>query len=259
MTDPSENTPAHFKDKDAIGHVAEAQAQGVIASAEIHGLEIPGYISAGADAARETAIALLLIWAIIDPPFSPVASRFLPIVLKMLAVFAFGWSIWKAGRSAWLGWFRLERLHRILEQEKWEIEHHRPQERSELGALYATKGFEGKLLEDVLDVLMADDNRLLRVMIEEELGLSLASYEHPLKQGLGAFLGAVSASLVCLAAFFLYPSLGVVAGASLVIVIASAVLASHAQNRWAPAIIWNIGLGALSFGCVYFLLLYLYT
>lgn len=258
MTDPTENTPAHFKDKDAIGHVAEAQAQGVIASAEIHGLEIPGYISAGADAARETAIALLLIWTILIP-FNPLSSHFLPIVLQMLAVFAFGWSIWKGGRSAWLGWFRLERLHRILEQEKWEIEHHRPQERSELGALYATKGFEGKLLEDVLDVLMADDNRLLRVMVEEELGLSLASYEHPLKQGLGAFLGAVSASLVCLAAFLLYPSLGLVAGSFLVMVIASAVLASHAQNRWAPAIIWNIGLGALSFGCVYFLHVYFST
>ncbi len=90
------------------------------------------------------------------------------------------------GRSAWLGWSRLERLHRILAQEKWEIEHNREQEREELGVLYAAKGFEGKLLEDVLDVLMADGDRLLKVMVEEELGLTLESQVHPLKQGLGA-------------------------------------------------------------------------
>lgn len=257
MTDtikPKPIPPSHFKDKDAIGHVAEAQAQGMIASTEIHGLETPGYISAAADSARETAIVLLLIWGVIAPFVHSFASIF-----EMLAVFTCGWALWKAGRSSWLGWFRLERLHRILEQEKWEIEHHRQQERSELGVLYAAKGFEGKLLEEVLDVLMADDSRLLRVMVEEELGLSLASYEHPLKQGLGAFLGVILASVLCYIALFFNLQFGIAIGSLITIAIASAVLAYHAQNRWVPAIVWNVGLGALSFGCVYFLHLYFFT
>lgn len=247
MTVSSEK-PSHFKDKDAIGHVVEAQAQGIIASTEIHGLETPGYISAAADAAREAALLLALLWGILAPLHLTLATT-----LEMLAVFAFGLSLWKGGRSAWLGWFRLERLHRILEQEKWEIEHHRQQERSELKELYAAKGFEGKLLEEVLDVLMADDNRLLRVMVEEELGLSLASYEHPLKQGVGAFLGALGASVICLLALIVLPSFGLLIGALLILAISGAVLAYHAQNRWVPAMVWNMGLGGLSFGCVYFL------
>src|SRR5262249_17492251 len=144
MTNESPNVnPSHFKGKDAIEHVAEAQAQGIIASAEIHGTEIPGHISAATDAARETGLVLALVWVIL-------AFLQLPffVIALFIDIFACGWILWKMGRSAWLGWFRLERLHRIVAQEKWEIEHHRQQEREELKALYAAKGFEGKLLED---------------------------------------------------------------------------------------------------------------
>lgn len=242
--------PSHFKGKEAIGHVVEAQAQGLIASAEIHGTEVPGHISAAADAARETALALLLLWCIL-------ATLNLSNTLPLLALFGCGWTIWKFGRSAWLGWARLERLHRVLAQERWEIEHHRQQERDELRELYAAKGFEGKLLEDVLDVLMADDSRLLRVMVEEELGLSLESHEHPLQQGLGACIGSLAAVLMCLGGLFIYGSYGIIAAAFLAIGISGAISAHHSQNRWVPAIVWNMGIAALTFGSVYFLSHYL--
>lgn len=225
-------TPIHFKDKDAIGHVVEAQARGIISAAEIHGIETPGSISAGADAARDTALVLLLFY-----PFLP-----LPFLPSFLA----GWIFWKIGRAAWYGWARLERLHRILEQEKWEIEHNRAQEREELKELYRAKGFEGKLLEDVLDVLMADQDRLLRVMVEEELGLSLENVEHPLKQGIGAGIGAFFAALIVLGTpFYLVSSL-------LTIGAASAVLTHYAQNRLIPALVWNIALGLVSLGLSYY-------
>ena len=174
---PQNYSPSHFKGKDAIIHVAEAQAQGILAAAEIHGTEMSGYLAAGTDAARETALALLLIWVALVQLAIPSHQ-----MLYILAIFSAGWLIWKVGRSAWLGWSHLERMHRIVEQEKWEIEHHRQQERDELRVLYATKGFEGKLLEDVLDVLMADNDRLLRVMVEEELGLSLKNMSIPLSK-----------------------------------------------------------------------------
>ena len=246
-------TPSHFKGKEAIGHVIEAQAQGIISSAEIHGTEIPGHLSAASDAARETAIAMALVWVILASLDIPVNTT-----LLLLGLFAGGWILWKAGRGAWLGWFRLERLHRVVAQEKWEIEHHRQQERDELRALYAAKGFEGKLLEDVLDVLMADSDRLLRVMVEEELGLSLESHEHPLKQCLGAAFGALIAALICCAAYFIYPPIGLLAGAILVMGSAAALAARHEGNRLIPAIVWNIGLGAVAFGFVYFMLGYLF-
>lgn len=248
-TPPS--TPSHFKGKDAVGHVAEAQAQGIISSAEIHGTEIPGHISAGSDAARESAVVLALFWNFL-------AAFSIPSTLLIVSIFAGGWILWKAGRSAWLGWSRLERLHRVIAQEKWEIEHNRPQEKAELRALYAAKGFEGKLLDDVIDVLMADGDRLLRVMVEEELGLSLESHEHPLKQSLGAAIGALVSSLVCVAAFFVYPPLGLLIGAVAMLACSAAIAAYHEGNKIIPAIIWNIGIGAISFGFVFFITQYVF-
>ncbi len=249
MSPHSHKGPAHFKGKDALEHVIEAQAEGLISAAEIHGTEIPGYLAAACDAARESALLLPLLWLLL---------AFLKIsllnILTVLSIFASGWLLWKLGRSAWLGWFRLERLHRVLEQERWEIEHHRQQERDELRVLYAAKGFDGKLLEDVLDVLMADDARLLKVMVEEELGLSLASHEHPLKQGLGAAVGVLISSMICLGLLWLWPGYGIFIGAFLMTATASYLLARLALNEVIPAIIWNLGLAVLVFGWVYFLL-----
>ena len=254
MNSPNEQGPAHFKGKEAIEHVAEAQALGIISSSEVHGTEIPGHLSAAADAARESALILPLLWTILMHVGLPLMT-----ILPVLAIFSVGWIVWKTARSAWLGWFRLERLHRVLEQEKWEIEHHRQQERDELRVLYAAKGFEGKLLEDVLDVLMADNDRLLRVMIEEELGLSLESQEHPLQQGIGAGIGALLSSLVCLLFFWLWPHTGILIGGALMMSASAALSAYHAKNRMIPSVVWNLGLGALSFGFVYFLLEYFFA
>lgn len=231
---------SHFKDKDAIGHVAEAQAKGVISAAEIHGIETPGYISAAADAARDIGVIFLLL---------------IPLMPKIphLAVFFLGYIAWRTGRAAWLGWARLERLHRVLEQERWEIEHNRAQEKDELRELYRAKGFEGKLLEDVLGVLMADGDRLLRVMVEEELGLSLENVEHPLKQALGACFGAALAVGFILLSFT-FGFFGGVIASCITIGVAAAILASFSQNRLVPAVTWNIALGLLAFGLTYFTL-----
>ncbi len=250
----NELPPAHFQGKDAITHVVEAQAAGLAAASEIHGTETPGHISAGADAARETALALLLLWITLKYFDIPPAQ-----ILSAAAVFGTGWIVWKTGRSVWLGWSRLERLHRIVAQEKYEIDHHRKQEREELKELYAAKGFEGKLLEDVLDVLMADDERLLRIMVEEELGLTLATHEHPLKQGFGAFIGSLVAVLVCLFSYFLTNSWGMMYGAVLIIALSGGLLAYHSKNRLAPAIIWNVGISLLAFGFVFFLSNFFFT
>lgn len=240
---------AHFKGKEALEHVAEMQAEGMISASEIHGTELPGHISAGTDAGRETVLLMLLLWTILSK--LSVSNN---IIVMTLFIFALGFLVWKTGRSAWLGWSRLERLHRVLGQEKWEIEHNRLQERDELRALYALKGFEGKLLEDVLDVLMADEERLLRVMVEEELGLSLQSHEHPLKQALGAFTGTIISAVVCFFLFFFFNGYGIITGTFLVIALSATISAYYEDNRIIPAIVWNLGLGVFSFAFVYFLM-----
>lgn len=251
MNSENKTLPEHFKGKEAVEHVAEAQAQGIVSAAEIHGIEIPGYVSSGADSARETAIVLLLIWCLLYPSAIP-----FPTSLKLLLVFSLGWALWKGGRSAWLGWSRLERLHRILEQERWEIQHHRQQEKSELKALYAAKGLEGKLLDDVIEVMMADDNRLLRIMVEEELGLTLASTEHPLQQGLGAVAGCTIAASFCLLGLYFFSTIGILLSACAMVGICGFILAYYSENRLIPAVIWNLGIATLAFGSTYFFLNY---
>jgi len=239
----------HFKGKTAVKHVAEAQARGIIAAAEIHGTEIPGSISSATDAARQTVILLLLsqtllaYWNILPKQ-----------ILASLFLLSFGWLIWMAGRSAWLGWARLERLHRILEEERWEIEHNREQEREELQALYEAKGFQGKLLDDVMDVLMADGDRLLKIMIEEELGLSLEVDEHPLKQSLGAACGTILAASLVLLFYYFWSTNGLYLASMAAILVSSGLSAHFQGNRLISTIIWNLGLNFLAVASMYFLL-----
>ncbi len=243
--------PAHFKGKEAIEHVVEAQAQGIVSSVEMHGAEIPGHLSAGCDAAKETAIFMTFLWLICQHLHFSYSFTF-----YLLAISLGGWILWKAGRSAWLGWARLERLHRIVAQEKWEIEHNRSQEREELKILYAAKGFEGPLLEDVMDVLMADGDRLLRIMVQEELGLSLANYEHPLKQGLGAAIGSLASASLCLGFYFFWPVLFWL-GSFIVISCATSLAAFREHNKIIHAVVWNLALACLAFSFVYLMLIYL--
>jgi len=240
-------TPTHFEGKEAIEHVINVQTRGKLASQEIHGAETPGHISSAADAARDTSVVYLLISVLF-------MYRSLPQehILPLTALFTLGWITWKMGRSAWLGWMRLERLHRLVSEEKWEIEHHREQERDELRVLYRAKGFEGKLLEDVLNVLMADSDRLLLVMLEEELGLTLEKQEHPLKQGLGAGLGALFAFTISACLFVIVPSYGLIIGAFLTIAVAGWVSAHFEKNRRIAATLWNLGLATIAFSMSYF-------
>ena len=242
-------TPSHFKGKDAIAHVAEAQVEGIIATAEIHGTETPGYLSAAADGMRNTALTLLILASFISH-FHFMRSN----SIEILSILALSWLVWFCGRSAWLGWARLERLHRVVAQEKWEIEHHRQQERDELKALYNAKGFTGKLLEDVVDVLMADGDRLLKVMVEEEMGLTLKSQDHPLKQALWAFCGSLIGAGLVILGYGILPSQGAAIGAAIAVTLGAISTAYHAGNQIIPACIWNLGLLALAYGTVVFLL-----
>lgn len=233
--------PSHFQGKEALQHVLDARRKGQAAVAETHGLELPGHYSAAADAAKETAFLLLILSLL----FQGATALFFLLLLL-------GWAIWKTGRSAILGWGRLERLHRLIEEERWEIEHHRPQEKEELKAFYSAKGFSGKMLDEVVDVLMADDNRLLQVMLEEELGLHLESVEHPLKQAAGALLGVLGAALIFSFGFFLSPHWGIAASTALVIALSAGTTAQLEKNHPLPAIVWNLAVAALAAGVAYF-------
>ena len=251
MKPPSPSSD-HFKGKSVAEHLKEARLKGSIASGEIHGTELPGHISAAADSTKDTACALLIFWA--------VASAFITnqsILLPLFATFAFGWIVWKAGRSALLGYGRLERLHRVIEEERWEIQHNREQEKQELREMYEVKGFSGQLLDEVVDVLMADDNRLLRVMLEEELGLSLEVYEHPLKQAFGAGLGALATSALMVGALAFWSTWGIPLFALMIVMASSAIIAKKEKRYLLGSVIWNFALTLFSSAGAYFLARYI--
>jgi hypothetical protein len=241
------NKHPHFKGLDALGHVIDARLRGFTASTEIHGTELPGHYSAAADAAKETAITLLILWTVFHAIEIPQ-----PQVHLVSLIFVIGYLVWKVGRSAILGYSRLERLHRLIEEERWEIEHHRGQEKEELKALYAAKGFSGKLLDEAVDVLMADDNRLLQVMLEEELGLNLETYEHPLKQAAGALVGVFGAAFIMSFGLFTLPSWGTILCAAVIISLSAGTSAQLEKNKPLPSIIWNLAVSALASSVVYF-------
>ncbi len=238
----------HFAGKDVVAHLKEARQKGARATGEMHGLEPPGHLNAGSDAAKEMAI----LWAVVTIVLLPL-NLGPSITFLTLTLAAIGLTIWKVGRSALLGWSRLERLHRLIEEERWEIEHHRAQEKKELIEMYRAKGFEGELLHQVVEVLMADDNRLLQVMLEEELGLSLETYEHPLKQASGSAIGAISSALICGLGFFFGGMAGVAIAGGIVFAVTSLISAVAEKNERMKAIVWNLAVGTLATASLYFI------
>jgi vacuolar iron transporter family protein len=238
----------HFQGKTVVEHLKEARTRGAIASTEVHGTEMPGHIAAAADAGKEMAVILLLLWVVL-PHFLTVQMTWM-----LMLLFSIGWIVWKTARSALLGWSRIERLHRVIEEERWEIEHHREQEKEELTEMYLAKGLTGKLLEEVIEVLMADDNRLLRVMLEEELGLTLEAYEHPLKQAFGAFLGSLASATLCLFGFWSHPALGLPILATISVILCTIISAKLERNRVWSSIVWNLAVFGLVGGAIYFLI-----
>ena len=63
-------------------------------------------------------------------------------------------------------------------------------EKEEVRQIYAKKGFEGELLEKVVEVITKDRNRWIDTMIMEEFGMQLTG-KHPLRSALITFLAFV--------------------------------------------------------------------
>lgn len=236
----------HFEGKSVPSHLIDARAKGAMASAEIHGTEISGQKAAFMDALRDSALAASLLSVLLFPYLQE--NILLPLLL-----FLGGWVLWKTSRSACLGWIRLSRLHRLIEEERWEIEHHRDQEKEELIAIYKAKGFSGNLLTQVIDVLMADDNRLLQVMLDEELNIPLEALEHPLKQASGAFIGSLLSLLIVLLSSYVLPLEYLPYVLAVPFLAATWSIARIERGRILPSMMWNLSLFALCIGTIYFL------
>lgn len=239
----------HFKGKTAYEHLADARKKGRIASESVHGAEPSGYVIAGIDSCKETTLYLFMAFLLLSPFSFDLAQK-----LILFSCFTLGLILWKTTRSALFGWARMERVHRLIKEEKFEIEHNRAQEKEELLELYKAKGFKDKQLQEVVEVLMADDNRLLQIMLEEELGLTMGSFEHPLKQCLGAALGVIVGAIMALCGLYLGGFLGLIISSLIAMISSSYMAAKHLNNDITKHILWNLSSAFLSLGCLYFLM-----
>jgi hypothetical protein len=220
----TEKKADHFHGKEAMQHIVEVQAEGKWVDSEIHGAETPGMLFAGCDAARQVALFLLLVLCVLNYfEFSPDQR------IMMLIATGVGLTVWKAGRASWLAWSRLERLHRVMDEERTEIETNREQER-----------------------LMADGDRLLRVMLEEEMGFRLQQNEHPLMQGVGAAFGSVLAVFVASLSLLFTSQLFAPLSGAIFIAIASFVTAKSQKNNVISAMSWNVAIACVSYLTTFF-------
>ncbi len=243
-----DNPPTHFQGKSPLEHLKEARKKGRAVTAETHGLEPSGSAIACFDHSKITAQALLIFWTILL--LNDISHRNMMMAIASLGI---GLIVAALCRSAYLGWSSLERLHRLIEEERWEIQHHRSQEKEELMELYRAKGFSGEILEQIVETLMADDNRLLEVMLTEELGVPLQIFEHPLKQGVFAGIGAAASLAIFMTGIFIHPVYGSIAGAAAATLLGSGCFAKARQNHRLKAMVWSLSMLALSGGTVFFL------
>ncbi len=91
--------------------------------------------------------------------------------------------------------------------EYWEVEHLPEVEREEVREIYRNKGFEGELLEKVVDVITADKDRWVDVMMKEELEMMEES-KSPIKMGAVTYLSFVLIGLIPLVVYVLDYTVG---------------------------------------------------
>ncbi len=208
--------------------------------------EIPAHFISFAQSIKEFTILFLIVF---------IALKNLKLaILPFILIFSFSFLILKTFLVAFSAWTKLSRLHKIIEDKKWHIEHKREEEKIQLEKIYEAKGFSNKLLTDIVDTLTSDDNRLLQTMLEEEMGLSLGYFIHPIKQALGAFLGMFLASSIFAAAFFSLPIIYCFFVSGAINIITSSIIASkYEKTKMSKEIIWDLAIAITVLATCHFL------
>ncbi len=83
--------------------------------------------------------------------------------------------------------------HKMIEY--WEVDHLPEKEREEVVEIYQQKGFEGKLLEQVVDTITADKDRWVDVMMKEELHM-IEEKKSPIMMGFVTYMSFILVGII---------------------------------------------------------------
>ena len=91
------------------------------------------------------------------------------------------------------------------EREKYEIEHLPEAEKNEVRELYRKYGFEGTILEQIVEKITSNKDVWLSVMMDEELKLEAVDRGHALSAALIVGVSAIVGSFIPLVPYFFFP------------------------------------------------------
>jgi vacuolar iron transporter family protein len=185
-TTTSSTTAAHLES-------ARRRARGLFAAEVAH--DRPYELVHAATAGRDAVVIILLLWAILRGVHA--GDHGWPALLAA----AIAMAVYTGISNAIAIYAQLRYWESELVRERDEIRAQPEFERDELRELYRAKGFSGELLEQVIDTICSDEERLLKVMLEEELGIFFEQRNHPVLTGaMTATASLVSGLAVALAA-----------------------------------------------------------
>ncbi|MEM6523453.1 MAG: VIT1/CCC1 transporter family protein [Bacteroidota bacterium] len=96
--------------------------------------------------------------------------------------------------------------HRYIEY--WEVDNLREKEVQEIREIYAAKGFEGELLEQVVEVITADKDVWVDTMMKEELEM-IKEARSPFSTALATFLSFNVIGIIPILSYILYALFGI--------------------------------------------------
>jgi VIT1/CCC1 family predicted Fe2+/Mn2+ transporter len=120
------------------------------------------------------------------------------VILGFANLFADGFSM---GVSNYLGTkSQLQEIDEIRRKEKLHIEEVPQGEREEIRQIFASKGFEGEVLDKIVEVITSNHELWVETMLREEHGFG-AGMRKPLAAGLATFLAFLAVGLIPLFPF----------------------------------------------------------
>jgi len=235
----------------AADHVTEARQRArKVFGSEAHISNVDDWRRAIVSA-RDALILIWLIWVALQGFGGPAFTGLALVALAVALALVVGIS---TGRSTYV---QVRYYESELDRERSEIRDCFEQECEEVRALYAAKGFREPVLSQVVDTLTSDEDRLLKLMMEEELGLSMQHINHPLLVGLWNFTAALAGGvMLALPVVWLSPQnarMWMVGGGALLMGVASAISAGAAKRRFIEVFTTGILMAAFCGGVVYLL------